>query len=544
MVSVSPEVAVNVSAQTPPTKPARSTKPQAGDQFGALVDSNTAAANTQTPEPTPRRSDKESAASDKRARNTSAAEQAQDRSTDSSTARSTDAADASAPADADPAPDAAKGSGKAPDRAKGKSDTDGATSASKSGDAKGGNADESNNLAEAVQTADQAQLNASLVAPDPTPVAVPVPVTPTDPAAAAGHAPGDSPLAIAAAGLAASASTAAQIAPPAQAKTDATGVATKGTANSESTDTAAAAGQDAEAATTGGKPVDRQANTALTATVEQITPKTSFKAVATAQAKTDVSDLAGGQDATKPAGSGAALTPAQGATANAAAHPQAAKPDADAASDLKANAGDRGPSTVQGGSSAHGHAAGLQTQAAPVDTGAQAASALQAPMSNTTSTAGASTATLTATAATSSAVPLSALPIEIAASARSGKTHFDISLDPAELGRIDVRIAVDRNGQVTSHLTVEKPETLSMLRQDAPQLQRALDDAGLKTGGNGLSFSLRDQPSSGQNGGNGNDNGGNARRLIISEDDALPAAAVGRGYGRMLGSSSGVDIRV
>jgi flagellar hook-length control protein FliK len=541
---VSPEVAVNVSAQTAPTKPARSTKPQADDQFGALVDSNTAAADTQTPEPTPRRSDKASAASDKSARNTSAADQAQDRST----GRSTDTTDASAPADADPAPDAAKGSDKAPDKARGKSDTDGTTSAAKSVDAKGEKADEANSLAEAVQTADQAPLNASLVPPDPTPVAVPVPVTPTDPAAAASHAPGDSPLAIAAAGLAASASTAAQIAPPAQAKTDATGVATNGTAKSESTDTAAAAaaaaGQDAEAAAIGGKPADRQTNPALTATVEQTTPKTSFKAAATAQAKTDVSDLAGGQDATKPAGSGAALTPAQGATANAAAHPQAAKPDADAASDLKANAGDGGPSTVQGGSSAHGHAAGLQAQAAPVDTGAQAASALQAPLSNTTSIAGASTATLTATAATSSAVPLSALPVEIAASARSGKTHFDISLDPAELGRIDVRIAVDRNGQVTSHLTVEKPETLSMLRQDAPQLQRALDDAGLKTGGNGLSFSLRDQSSSGQNSGSGNDNGGNARRLIVSEDDALPAAAVGRGYGRMLGSSSGVDIRV
>jgi len=139
---------------------------------------------------------------------------------------------------------------------------------------------------------------------------------------------------------------------------------------------------------------------------------------------------------------------------------------------------------------------------------------------------------------------LSREPIEIAAAIRAGKSRFDISLDPAELGRIDVRINVDRNGQVTSHLTVEKPETLQMLRQDAPQLQRALDDAGFKTGSNGLSFSLRDQNSSGQNSGQNNDNGGNARRLIISEDDTVAAAPVGRGYGRMLGSSSGVDIRV
>ena len=141
-------------------------------------------------------------------------------------------------------------------------------------------------------------------------------------------------------------------------------------------------------------------------------------------------------------------------------------------------------------------------------------------------------------------MPISGLPVEITAAARAGKTRFDISLDPVDLGRIDVRINVDRNGQVTSHLTVEKPETLSLLQQDAPQLQRALDDAGLKTGSNGLSFSLRDQNSSGQNSGNNNDNNADARRLIISDDDASAAAPVGRSYGRMLGSSSGVDIRV
>jgi flagellar hook-length control protein FliK len=144
--------------------------------------------------------------------------------------------------------------------------------------------------------------------------------------------------------------------------------------------------------------------------------------------------------------------------------------------------------------------------------------------------------------ATSAPVPLSGLALEIAVSAKSGKSSFEIRLDPADLGRIDVRIDVDRNGQVTSHLTVEKPETLSMLRQDAPQLQRALDDAGFKTGTDGLQFSLRDQSSSGQN--SGNENGRNAQRLVISDEDTVPAAVAGRTYGRTLGSSSGVDIRV
>jgi flagellar hook-length control protein FliK len=158
------------------------------------------------------------------------------------------------------------------------------------------------------------------------------------------------------------------------------------------------------------------------------------------------------------------------------------------------------------------------------------------------STAATATPALSVTAATNAPVPLSGLALEIAASVKNGKSSFEIRLDPADLGRIDVRIDVDRSGQVTSHLTVEKPETLSMLQQDAPQLQRALDDAGLKTGSGGLQFSLRDQSSSSQN--NGSQTGSNSQWLVVSEDDITPAAVAGRTYGRMLGSSSGVDIRV
>jgi flagellar hook-length control protein FliK len=151
-------------------------------------------------------------------------------------------------------------------------------------------------------------------------------------------------------------------------------------------------------------------------------------------------------------------------------------------------------------------------------------------------------AQLTATAAIHGAVPLSGLAVEIAVTAQSGKSRFEIRLDPAELGRIDVRMDVDSKGQVTSHLTVERPETLAMLQQDAPQLQRALENAGLKTGDGGLQFSLRDQSSSGQN--SGNESGRNAQRLIVSEDDTVPAVTAQRSYGRMLGSNRGVDIRI
>ncbi|HEV7880179.1 MAG TPA: flagellar hook-length control protein FliK [Bradyrhizobium sp.] len=198
------------------------------------------------------------------------------------------------------------------------------------------------------------------------------------------------------------------------------------------------------------------------------------------------------------------------------------------------------PATAAATAAPHEHRAAtaqFQTDTPEVN---QAANALQQPQAPSAPTPLATQ--LTVTAATTAVVPLNGLALQIAVSAQSGKSRFEIRLDPAELGRIDVRIDVDRHGQLTSHLTVEKPETLAMLRQDAPQLQRALDNAGFKTADGGLQFSLRDQSSSGQN--SGNEAGRHPQRLIISEDETVAGAVAGRTYGRMSGSGGGVDIRV
>lgn len=144
--------------------------------------------------------------------------------------------------------------------------------------------------------------------------------------------------------------------------------------------------------------------------------------------------------------------------------------------------------------------------------------------------------------ASNTPVPMNSLAADIALRAAGGNSRFEIRLDPAELGRIDVRLDVDKHGNVTSHLTVERPATLDMLRNDAPRLQQALENAGLKTGDSGLQFSLRDQSSSGQN--NDNGSGRNSQRVIITDEDTVPAQVAGRSYGRALGSSSGVDIRI
>ncbi|NWG23849.1 MAG: flagellar hook-length control protein FliK [Pseudorhodoplanes sp.] len=137
------------------------------------------------------------------------------------------------------------------------------------------------------------------------------------------------------------------------------------------------------------------------------------------------------------------------------------------------------------------------------------------------------------------AVPVAAVPVEIAAQARAGKTSFEIRLDPPELGRIDVRLDIDHDGKVTSRLTVERAETLDVLRRDAHSIERALNDAGLKTSDNSLQFSLRDQGHAQRD----RDDTARAERLAMAETE-LAAQSAAPIYNRLAGLGSGLDIRV
>ncbi len=130
--------------------------------------------------------------------------------------------------------------------------------------------------------------------------------------------------------------------------------------------------------------------------------------------------------------------------------------------------------------------------------------------------------------------------MEIAGQARAGNSRFEIRLDPAELGRIDVRLDVDRDGNVTSRLVIERADTYDLLRRDQSTLERALQQAGLKTSDNSLEFSLRDQGFAQQR----NDKSASrSAKAMIAESDIGPTEAAS-GYARLLSARGGIDIRV
>lgn len=72
----------------------------------------------------------------------------------------------------------------------------------------------------------------------------------------------------------------------------------------------------------------------------------------------------------------------------------------------------------------------------------------------------------------------------------NGSRVFDIRLDPAELGRVDVRLELSQDQRVQAILSAERPETLAELQRSARELERALNEAGLELEKDGLEFQL------------------------------------------------------
>ena len=260
-----------------------------------------------------------------------------------------------------------------------------------------------------------------------------------------------------------------------------------------------------------------------------------------------------------PAADQQAQTPAAADQAATAAATDPAKPDtaglapAQSDSDKPAAARPRNVATAPSRAAAQTSTATLATDgqaAAPHATGdAAQQAALTAPSPDVGQAAANATAPTpsapqtTQPTALAVAVPISGVAVEIASMAQAGKNRFEIRLDPPELGRIEVRLDVDRDGRVTSHLIADCSDTLNLLQSDSSGLERALQDAGLKTTDNGLQFSLRDQGSGQQQQAAPTSNQSTAQ--IVVPDTTMPATSTSQNsYSRLASLRGGVDIRV
>lgn len=88
---------------------------------------------------------------------------------------------------------------------------------------------------------------------------------------------------------------------------------------------------------------------------------------------------------------------------------------------------------------------------------------------------------------------VSHLAAQIAAKSEGKATRFDVQLDPAGLGKVDVKIEIGRTGELTAALSFENPHAAAEMRSRAGELHRALEQAGFDLSKGGLSFDLSSQ---------------------------------------------------
>jgi len=81
--------------------------------------------------------------------------------------------------------------------------------------------------------------------------------------------------------------------------------------------------------------------------------------------------------------------------------------------------------------------------------------------------------------------------VHVARAINDGLDQIKIRLHPANLGRVEVKLELAPDGRVSATVIADKSDTLDMLQRDSRALERALQDAGLRTDSESLSFGLR-----------------------------------------------------
>ena len=82
--------------------------------------------------------------------------------------------------------------------------------------------------------------------------------------------------------------------------------------------------------------------------------------------------------------------------------------------------------------------------------------------------------------------------VNITKSAVKGVDKIDIQLKPEDLGHIEVKMRISKDGKLQAHIISSRPETMEVLQKEIQTLEKAFNDAGFQTDEGSLSFSFRE----------------------------------------------------
>jgi len=88
--------------------------------------------------------------------------------------------------------------------------------------------------------------------------------------------------------------------------------------------------------------------------------------------------------------------------------------------------------------------------------------------------------------------PVEQVAVQIKKAIGEGADKINIKLQPANLGKVEVRMEIGKDGVLTANVIAEKPETLELLQRDVRGLEKVLQEGGLKTDTQSFNFSLKE----------------------------------------------------
>jgi hypothetical protein len=127
-------------------------------------------------------------------------------------------------------------------------------------------------------------------------------------------------------------------------------------------------------------------------------------------------------------------------------------------------------------------------------------------------------------------------------------SSFNIELHPAELGRVDVKLQIQADGQLAARMAFDNPVAAASFQAHADDLRRSLEQAGFQLSHNSLSFTGRDAGTAdggagGFAGGRGSGHSGSGARSFADAQASVPAAEASAGPAKSL-QAIGLDVRI
>ena len=94
-------------------------------------------------------------------------------------------------------------------------------------------------------------------------------------------------------------------------------------------------------------------------------------------------------------------------------------------------------------------------------------------------------------ARTAVATPALQIAHQIVRAAHQRIERMVVQLEPAELGRVEIRLDFGHDGRMSALIATDRADALDLLQREARALERSLEQAGLRLDSGGLSFALK-----------------------------------------------------